>query len=188
MSVLDNIKISKDSVTRAQKWFDEQVKLMSVYRTMSPSRLIAENKTTTTIMPGRMYFFIYDPKHKETLPHYDTFPLVLPFDKDAKSFKGLNLHYVDYRTRVLMFKELESIATRKGISDTKRLQFSWDLIRGVARMQPAQDCVKMYLFEHVRSPFVEVPASSWYTAMMLPVQQFVKATARQVWSQTRKIR
>ena len=27
---------------------------------------------------GKMYFFIYDPKHKDTLPMYDRFPLVFP--------------------------------------------------------------------------------------------------------------
>ena len=188
MSILDSIKIDKDSVTKARKWFDEQVKLMSVYKSMSPSRLIAEGKTVTKILPGRMYFFVYDPKYKETLPHYDTFPRVLPFDRDATGFIGLNLHYVDYRTRVLMFKELERISGLRGISDTKRLQFSWDLIRGVSKLQPAQDCVKRYLFEHVRSPFVEVPASSWYTAMMLPVQRFVKKSASAVWNTTRKLR
>ena len=26
-------------------------------------------------LPGNMYMFFYDPKHKDTLPYYDTFPL-----------------------------------------------------------------------------------------------------------------
>jgi squalene cyclase len=188
MSILDSIKISKESVTKAKKWFDEQVKMMSVYSRVQPSRLIAEGKTVTKILPGKMYFFVYDPKYKETLPYYDTFPLVLPFDRDATGFIGLNLHYVDYRTRVMMFKELERIANVKGITDNKRLQFSWDLIRGVSKLQPAQDCVKRYLFAHVKSPFVEVPSSSWYTAMMLPVQRFVKASKESVWARSRRIR
>ena len=34
------------------------------------------DRTTRSAFVGHMYFFYYDPKHKEKLPYYDRFPLV----------------------------------------------------------------------------------------------------------------
>ena len=38
---------------------------------------------------GKMYFFIYDPKHKDTLPMYDRFPLVFPIIKISSPAPGV---------------------------------------------------------------------------------------------------
>jgi hypothetical protein len=42
---------------------------------------------------GRMYFYYYDPKTKDTLPYYDKFPLVIPIERYSDGFLGLNLHF-----------------------------------------------------------------------------------------------
>ena len=44
-------------------------------------------------MPGKMYFYFYDPKYKAVLPIYDRFPLVIPIEPYPDGFLGLNLHY-----------------------------------------------------------------------------------------------
>ena len=44
-----------------------------------------------------MYF--YDPKHKETLPYYDRFPLIIMVGPAPRGFIGLNLHYLPLATR-----------------------------------------------------------------------------------------
>jgi hypothetical protein len=33
---------------------------------------------------GRMYFYYYDPKTKDSLPYYDRFPLVIPIERYPK--------------------------------------------------------------------------------------------------------
>ena len=43
---------------------------------------------------GSMYMFYYDPKHKETLPYYDSFPLAIVIERRPGGFLGLNLHYL----------------------------------------------------------------------------------------------
>jgi hypothetical protein len=40
---------------------------------------------------GSMQMFFYDPKTKETLPYYDTFPLVVVVGPAEGGFYGLNL-------------------------------------------------------------------------------------------------
>jgi hypothetical protein len=80
-----------------------------------------------------MYFFYYDPLHKDTLPYYDQFPLIIPFAKTDKSFTALNMHYVDYRTRVLILNELIKITGAKTSTDNK-IKYSWALIKSVAKL------------------------------------------------------
>ena len=43
-------------------------------------------------LAGRMYTFFYDPKTKDELPYYDTFPVVLIIETTGNGFTGLNLH------------------------------------------------------------------------------------------------
>ena len=35
---------------------------------------------------NRLNMFLYDPKHKDKLPYYDVFPLVLPIQRYSDSF------------------------------------------------------------------------------------------------------
>ena len=60
------------------------------------------------------------------------------------------------------------------------------MIGGVAKFSKASFCIKSYLGDHVRSPFVEIPGQDWHTAMMLPVERFVGANKSAVWEESRK--
>jgi hypothetical protein len=106
-TALELYKINPEDVKKSQKWFDEQVKKLSTKK-VTPNRIMNEEgmHLTSTLVPGKMYFFYYHPKHYETLPHYDQFPLVLPFGKTGNSFTGLNLHYLDYKMRMGLFQQL----------------------------------------------------------------------------------
>jgi len=48
---------------------------------------------------GKMYFFVYNPKHKITLPYYDMFPLVLPIERYSNGFLGINFHFLAPKDR-----------------------------------------------------------------------------------------
>lgn len=180
-------QIKSTDIVNSNKWFNDQVSLLSKKR-INPNQLISGSvgfRTTTNLTPGKPIFFYYDPKHKETLPYYDQFPLVIPFSKTPNGFIGLNLHYLGYAPRIKLFKELEKIFV-KSSDELARIRLSWDLVKGVSRLRLASPCVKQYLFSHVKSPYCEIPRDYWYTAMLLPVQRFVGATKEQVWSNSNK--
>ena len=87
----------------ARDWLKSQVKsLRPNRRTMMRDVENLRNKT----MIGRMYFFFYDPKTKETLPYYDRFPLVLPVKRYIDGFLGLNLHYIHPKYRIILLDKL----------------------------------------------------------------------------------
>ena len=60
----------------SRAWFQSKVKNL---RSINREALMKEEplKVTGREIVGGMYMFFYDTKHKETLPYYDTFPLVV---------------------------------------------------------------------------------------------------------------
>jgi hypothetical protein len=123
---------------------------------------------------GKMYFFVYDPKHKRTLPIYDRFPLVFPIERYGDGFLGLNLHYLSQGERSLLLKRLLEYRTAKNMTERSRLRLSYDLISSTKKLASlSRPCIKRYLFTQVRSRFVEVTPDEWETAIALPVQNFV---------------
>ena len=133
---------------------------------------------------GEMYFFVYDPKHKKTLPYYDKFPLIFPIETYSDGFLGLNLHYLDIRNRMILLDTLAELRNNEKYDHTTRLKLSYDAVKGMSNL--VKPCVKRYLYSHVRSKFIRVDASEWDIAIFLPVQSFSKAQDFQVWKDSRK--
>lgn len=173
---------------KSRSWFTQQSLQLSSKSQITPQKLVRTDadRNVTSIVPGNMYIFEYSAKHKETLPYWDTFPLVFPFRKMPDGFIGLNLHYLPYPLRARLLDKLMSFKTSTSLDENTKLKFSWSTISGLSTMQVAQPCVHRYLSSHVKSPFKKIDAQDWATAMMLPVERFVGSSKQQVWSQSSK--
>lgn len=191
-TLLDVFERNKyDLATAARKskgWFDQQVTLMTRQQ-ITPPKVLQGNpeQLTTTIMPGHLYMFLYDPKLKNELPYYDRFPLVFPFRKTEDGFIGLNMHYLPYGLRIQLLDRLLVYKSNAKMNETTRIKYSWALIDGVSRFDAAKPCIKQYLTGHVRSQFRKVNSNDWATAMLLPVERFVGASKQEIWADSRRI-
>ena len=185
-NILENVVISPNEVQKSRAWFNEQIQIMSRLR-LTPNQVLTNKafKMTGNILPGRLYFYFYDAKLKDKLPYWDQFPLVFPLSKGKDSFTGLNLHYLEYQPRMSLLQELLKVNGNNSYTETRKISVSWGLVSGMAKLAPAQACIKMYLNEHLASPFCEVSPEYWHTAMMLPVQRFVGASKESVWRDSR---
>jgi hypothetical protein len=144
------------------------------------------NLVSDKVVPGYMYMFVYDPKHKKTLPYYDVFPLVFPFERTKNGFLGLNMHYLPYPLRIALMDRLMVYASDKNMDEMTKIRYSWATIARTSRFSLAKPCVKEYLASHVQSQFRKVPSQDWFTALMLPVEGFVNASTTKVWADSRK--
>jgi len=178
-------KYDKSIETKSKTWFQQQITLLSKKAVM-PGTLFRQEKLTASVLPGSMYMFYYDPKHKETLPYYDRFPLVLPYQKDGEGFTGLNLHYLPNYYRVQLLHRLMQFANSQTLDEKTKIRYSWSLISGASKFKLAQPCIKRYLKDHVQSAFINVKPADWHTAMMLPTERFVGANKIDVWGDNRK--
>lgn len=179
-----DVKFDPREQNKSVQWYQQQIRKLG---TTNGNKIMAERKyLVNTIIPGKMYLFFYDPKHKKTLPYYDTFPLVLPFRKVQEGFYGLNLHYLQYMTRFRLLGHLFEYINNDAMDETTKLQISWRILTSSSKLAPVKACVKHYLFSHVESRFFEIPISSWITAALLPIDKFEKSNKQSVWNDSRK--
>lgn len=123
---------------------------------------------------GKMYFFKYDAKWKDVLPKWDKYPLVFPIERYNDGFLGLNLHYLASGERKALLGRLTEYATARNLTEKSRLRLTYDLIASTKKLNSlARPCIKRYLYSHVRSRFVEIPATEWDRVVQLPLEVFV---------------
>lgn len=125
---------------------------------------------------GKMFFFEYDPKHKNKLPIYDRYPLVFPIERYTDGFLGLNLHYLGVNERIAILNKLKQFATAKNLTEKSKLRLSYDLLVATKNISALSPCIKRYLSGHVRSDFIEITALEWDKVVQLPVQVFITRT------------
>lgn len=174
-------------VQRSVNWYQTQIRnIKNVPRTVD--RLLAndDQHLTSRLVPGRLYLFQYDAKHKETLPYWDAMPLVFPFRLVSDGFYGINLHYLPYGLRFQLMGALLE-ATAKTTSADARMVASWQILNGSSKFTGVQACVKHYLMAHIQSSFLNIPQDQWLAASMMPLEQFQGKTKQAVWQQSRKV-
>ncbi len=137
------------------------------------------------ILPGRMYMYFYDPKHKKTLPYYDRFPLIIAVKPAPNGFFGLNMHYLPPILRAkLMDGLLDYKAGDPGLSAKMRITLG--RLNSVTKLRYYKPCYKQYLNSKVASRVVQVPSGDWDFTLFLPSEQFKKASVQKVWADSRK--
>jgi hypothetical protein len=187
--LIDRIKQSlakegySTGTNNARNWLRAKVKEL----TPTSRALMADRdrlKSNSTI--GKMYFYFYDPKTKDTLPYYDRFPLVIPIESYPDGFLGLNLHYIHPKQRLILLDKLSETATNSKFDSKTKLRVSYSYLAGASRAFEATPCIKRYLFTHIQSRFLEISADEWDIAAMLPVETFVGASTSKVYADSRK--
>lgn len=170
----------------AREWYRNKAKTV---KTVSETKLMQEsaNRMKTQFHVGGMYLFHYDPKHKETLPYYDSLPLIFPIRplKDG-NFLGINLHYLPLPYRAKLMDALYDTVNNKKYDETTKLKLSYNILNGAAKFRFFQPTIKMYLREHVRSKFMYIHPTEWDIAIWLPLERFNKANKRIVWDDSKQ--
>ena len=63
---------------KSTEWYRDKIRELGTPTSLD---LIRDGKRSQNPFFGRLNMFIYDPKLKQRLPYYDTFPLVLPLER-----------------------------------------------------------------------------------------------------------
>lgn len=184
-SIFNDIRLKAGDAERSYRWFQNQVRNLAT-ATTSRSLMSNTQQLANSIMPGEMYLFFYDPKHKETLPYYDKFPLVLPFREVKDGFYGINLHYMPYMMRFKLLKALSDLTTDDKLDNKTKITISWKILQRFSSIAPLKNIVKHYLYNHVQSRFLKIGYPDWLTASQLPIEMFEKANKTKVWNDTRR--
>tara|TARA_R110000822_G_scaffold52235_11_gene135413 strand:- start:3744 stop:4391 length:648 start_codon:yes stop_codon:yes gene_type:complete len=195
-------KISSNAVVmkveEAREWYRETAFRMQQLKGVSSQKILRIGRENQRMKPtlrgrimlGRMFMFEYEAKHADTLPYYDEFPLVFPIEAHADGFLAINLHYLPYTWRAVLMDSLYDLKVDpKNESDPPKLQLGsngYNILKKSAKYRYFKPCIKKYLFEQVRSRYMEVPEEEWEIALFLPLERFVGENKRRIWIDTKK--
>lgn len=182
-----NLKIlSRESVD----WLKENVRKLRNARTIANGIVREPGRPTARLTKGKLFFFKYNPKHAETLPYYDIFPLVIVLEEytgESAGFLGLNLHYLPIKMRAAFLDQLLSVATFDKEGDVKKLRISYEILNTMKRFRAFEPCLKRYLYTHMDSALLQILPHEWETAVFLPVEQFQKMKQQSVQAKSLQI-
>lgn len=169
---------------QSRAWFMDKVKDM---KNINRNTLMKEEpiQLKNRQVIGSMFMFFYDPKHKETLPYYDSFPLVIVLKPAPGGFLGLNLHYLPPVLRAKFLDSILDVTNNKRYDESTKFNLTYKMLESASKYKYFKPCVKHYLTDHVRSRFAMVQAPEWEIATFLPTADFQKATTREVYRDSR---
>ena len=174
-SILDAAKGRPKSTA----WYREKIQEFGKPGAMD---LIRDGKRNNKPFYGKLNMFFYDPKHKKTLPYYDTFPLVLPLERYPDGFLGINMHYLPIPLRIKLLDRLVDYSNNTKFDESTRLMVDYNKLKKVRLIRPT---IHRYLSGYTKSQFRRIDADEFTIATLLPVQRFKKASESAVWKESR---
>ncbi len=170
-SIFDTIRQAAGDRDLSINWYKKKVADLS--NRISAARLMRDNKLKKAPSFNKLHFFRYDPKLKATLPYYDTFPLVMPIQSAKGGFLGINFHYLPIPLRMRLLETL----------DKRGFRGDYSKLKNIREVKPT---IKHYLRRQFVSGFLELEEDDYAPAIFMPVAQFRKASASQVWRDSRR--
>ena len=185
MAISKFIQAVKDEARgrpRSTAWYKEKIR---EFGKPSALNLIRDGKRNNKPFYGKLNMFFYDPKFKKTLPYYDVFPLVLPLETYSDGFLGINLHYLPIPLRIKLLDKLVDYTNSEDFTAVStRMVVDYNKLKSVRIIRPT---IHKYLSGYTKSQFRRIDADEWTIATLLPVQRFKKASASEVWKESRSM-
>ena len=170
-SIFDTIRQAAGDRDLSINWYKKKVADLS--NKISAARLMRGGKLKKAPTFNKLHFFKYNPKLKATLPYYDMFPLVMPIQSAPGGFLGINFHYLPIALRMKLLETLD----KRGFSG------NYYKLKNIREIKPT---IKHYLKRQFVSGFLELEEDDYAPSIFMPVAQFKKASASQVWRDSRR--
>ena len=164
---------------KSTEWYRDKIKEFGTPKTLD---LIRDGKQAKSPFGGRLNMFVYAPKFARKLPYYDTFPLVLPLESYSDGFLGINLHYLPISLRIRLLDRLVDYSNNTKFDESTRLAVDYSKLKNIGLIKPT---LKRYLAGRVKTQFRRIDADEFTVADLLPVARFKKASASEVYKDSR---
>lgn len=170
--------------TEAINWYRKTAR---GYNTSIQDMTKQKSQYRNAIIPGDMYMFAYEAKHKNKLPYYDAFPVIFPIKLLADGFLGINFHYLPPILRARLMDSLYTINSNPNMTEQSKIKLSYNFLRSISQFSLFKPCIKRYLYSQFRSRFIYVSPDTWDIALFLPLERFQGASNEEVWTDSKRI-
>lgn len=168
---------------KAAKWYLDKIgEKPSLSNMVSVDQVMKGRRGVVTPILGQIFHYVYDPKTKDDLPYYDTFPLVMPIQMYDDGWLGINVHYLPPYLRARLLGLIRATMRSTKMTREVKARLTYQIIVTASRMRIALPAVKRYLTSHVASKIARIHPRDWHYVVMLPSEQFKKASKEKVWA------
>lgn len=199
------IKINKDSIKKAAKWFINKIKSLRkkdvVGKDIDLTKVKSIKDFSKKMHIGFIYTHAYDPKLKDTLPFYDTLPLFTPVKLMGDRILAFNFHYLPPKDREAFLNEYYNTLLKQAqsygyedLNDVPESQLSrWcqNILEDVyllATTSPGnclRSCVRTYLYSNIISRITPIEFDEWDNVANLILPRFVKESASTIYKKVK---
>ena len=170
-------------VKRSARWFHDKIRglkgeVRNRFSRTNAAKFYrdAETKINPALLHrraslGDMYCYYYNPKHRDKLPYYDRFPMMMLISADQDTFLGLNFHYLRPKLRAIL---LDRVSAKIGGGLPK-----WNRLKKIPEIERV---VKRYRFDHIRRKVIPIEENEQEIAIFLPLERFKKASPSKIWN------
>jgi len=169
----------------SRAWFRKRVQNIKVNRRELLDAEMVEKRNKSVI--GSMYMFFYDAKLRESLPYWDSFPVIIAVGPAKGGFYGLNLHYLPIPLRAKFLDNLMDITNNKKFDESTKFGVSYEYLKGASKMRYFKPCFKHYLTSQVEGQLSYIPPPEWEIATFLPAAQWQKGGQSQAYKDSRRM-
>jgi hypothetical protein len=99
-------------------------------------------------------------------------------------FGRMNMFFLPIPLRINLLDRLVDFSNNTKFDESTVLNVDYSKLKNIPIIKPA---LKRYLAGHTKSMFRRVDADEFTTAILLPVQRFKKASASEVWKDSRSM-
>lgn len=173
----------KKNSSQALNWYKNEIsKLGSINKLKVLGDNIQYQQSKPSVGSFCMFFYSSKLYAEDKLPYFDAFPLTLMLSSDSKHAYGLNFHYLDPRTRLILLKEIIAIQG-SSFSESKKLDITYSLVKSATDLY--KPTYKAYLLNHIKSRVVVLPPDDIVPAVFLPVASWKGSSQSSVWSESK---
>lgn len=132
----------------------DKISLIEVLKREMPESSRAEQ------YPLPFYMYSYNAKHKERLPIWDRFPIIMYLGAIPNGFEGINIHYIPQEARMTLLNEIINILDNDGDHG--------EAISLVTEVGIQYKGYKKYLNSYVLTAKRPIPRDEWEEAFKTP--------------------
>jgi len=133
--------------------------------------------TKKDFVAGNLLFLTYDAKNKDLI--YDRRPMVLLLRVSRTHTLGLNFHWLPYKKRIDLIKEILK-ENKDRIKEGKKLRFKYNNTKPFLRKYSYIPFVRVYINKRFFKSGVVIPPERLIEVARLKTESFTGMTARQL--------
>lgn len=180
-------KASPRTVTRnCEMWFEAIYDNQSV----APPEPLAG-----PIEAGKVYTYLYDPKHANDLPYYDTFPMFMSLGHlENGNIIGINLSYVPPRVRLRVLDKFIRVFNFRFIKGNqnwlergkpgamKEIPFFYDVAKVMLAGSGFENALRSYRYDHIHSSPQIITYDDYWRLLAITSKHIEKLNIRAIYA------